>query len=180
MKLIKSDKHSEVYEDGNKIIKKYKPGQERQLKNPKWLIYFDDFNSKYDLFPKIYELTTEEEITTCVMEKLEGKTLQQTVFDAISKSILKEYRIQVMYWMKQTHDLAGCFLEYNIELSKAPGGKIIVHEDLNLNNIIVTPSGKLKLIDLDSLLIFPVKTYTPFTYYARWLSEFHNHTVHLE
>ena len=47
MKLIKSDKHSEVYEDGNKIIKKYKPGQERQLKNPKWLIYFDDFNSKY-------------------------------------------------------------------------------------------------------------------------------------
>ena len=38
MKLIKDDKHSEVYDDGNKIIKKYKPGETRQLKNSDWLI----------------------------------------------------------------------------------------------------------------------------------------------
>lgn len=188
MKLIKDDKHSEVYDDGNKIIKKYKPGETRQLKNSDWLIYFDDFNSKYDMFPKIYDVYDEGELFVCEMEKIEGDTLQNNLYHELKVnrprgiSYDKEegvVRSKVMEWIKQTHDLVGCFLEYNIEISR--DRKLFIHEDINMNNILVdSSSGKLKLIDLDSLRIYPVRKYSPFMYYSRWLSEFHNHTIHLE
>lgn len=175
MKLIKSGFDSEVYDNGNTIIKKYKFTRYNIL-DPSWLLYYDDFNSKYNILPEIYEMNIQDGIHTCVMEKIEGSPLQEHVLQAMNKQ--NQQCSEVMDYIKKSHDLIGKFLEYNIELSKQ--GNVIVHEDLNLNNIIVTESGDLKAIDIDSIRLNPIKKFSSISLYGTLITQFHNHCIHLE
>jgi hypothetical protein len=175
MKLIKSGKDCEVYDNGNTIIKKYKFIRHSIL-DPSWLLYYDDFNSKYNILPEIYEMNIKDGIHTCVMEKIEGSLLQELVLQAMSKQN-QEYS-EVMHYIKKCHDLIGNFLEYNIELSKQ--GKIMFHEDLNLTNIIVTESGDFKAIDIDSVRLNPIRKFSSISLYGTLITQFHNHCIHLE
>ena len=178
MKLIKSSPYAQVYHDDDKIVKKYGFHHGKHLIEAKFALYFDDFNSKYNMFPEIYDVYEEEELIVCEMEKIEGDTLQNNMVKAMHNQEIRDMRVKVMEWVKQTHDLVGCFLDYNTELIKT--GKVFIHEDIHMSNIVVDSSGKLKMIDLDALRVYPAKKYSPYIYYARWIAEFHNHTIHLE
>ena len=178
MKLIKSSPYAQVYDDDDKIIKKYGFVHGKHLLKTEFTLYYDDFNSKYDMFPEIYDVYEERDLIVCEMEKIEGDTLQDITLEAMRNQELGDMRGKVMEWIKQTHDLVGCFLDYNIELIKT--GKVFVHEDIHLSNILIDSSGKLKMIDLDALRVYPARKYSPFIYYVQWVAEFNNHTIHLE
>jgi len=148
--ILKEDDQSTVTQDGELIIKTFKPNHKFYIDDyEEWKNTCNHFSEAYGHFPKIIEC----DIDKIIMEKINGKTIENLVRDSREMSFKEVLhltkKIQYMYFK-----FISNLLEYNVN-----NDTMLSHSDLNYNNMYVA-NDKLVCIDLDAVKLnrFPVET----------------------
>lgn len=141
--ILKEDDQSTVTQDGELIIKTFKPNHKFYIDDyEEWKNTCNHFSEAYGHFPKIIEC----DIDKIIMEKINGKTIENLVRDSREMSFEEVLhltkKIQYMYFK-----FISNLLEYNIKYNT-----FISHNDLNRENMIIH-DNKLICVDLDSVII---------------------------
>ena len=88
--------------------------------------------SKY--FPKVYEIIEDDENVILIEEYIEGTNLEEYMMgEALEEECAVKIAIQIAQGLKSLHDYQP----------------MIIYRDLKPENIMITPEGKVKLIDFD-------------------------------
>jgi len=140
MKIIKESDIAIVYDDGDKIVKKFK--DHLNYLDIKWWNFYDDFYNQYKISPKVYDIVPHKSI---VMEKVTGLEMKHVILNA-DKSINNIH--------KQTH--LDCFkIIQEIKFFMADFSRkhniFCLHTDISVDNILMNSADSYYLIDIDSI-----------------------------
>tara|TARA_Y100000385_G_scaffold279544_1_gene329363 strand:- start:488 stop:1111 length:624 start_codon:yes stop_codon:yes gene_type:complete len=143
--ILKDSRASTVVQDGDIIIKTFKPGFELNINkfNKEWKDTCNQFGEIYGHFPKIIECDTNK----LIIEKIEGNTIEELLVRLKdSKEIEKKFefikKIQYMFFK-----FISNLFEYNVKFNT-----VLIHQDLNFSNIFIH-DNKLICVDLESTTV---------------------------
>ena len=142
--ILKDNYSATVVQDGDIIIKTFKPGFElnQNIFNKKWKDTCNQFGEIYGHFPKIIECDSNKLIT----KKVDGKSIGELL------SIIKDSKIeeQIEFIKKMQYiffKFMSNLFEYNVKYNT-----LLIHKDLTFDNMFIH-NGKLLCIDLNSTTI---------------------------
>ncbi len=149
MKLIKDTHQATVTQDGDRIIKQFKPGYKFLLQDhAQWQHTLNQFSARHRHFPRVIECSED----SLIMARAPGHAVWSESLwhgKSIQEKIAQTQQLQLMYFTFVTH-----VLQHNIEHHTH-----IAHHDLNANNMFVH-QDQLICIDLNA-----VTTDNPGEYY---------------
>lgn len=170
--ILKEDDQSTVTQDGELIIKTFKPNHKFYRDDyEEWKNTCNHFSEAYGHFPKIIEC----DIDKIIMEKVNGETIDSILrsdnkmfFTNFDERVTFIKKVQYMYFK-----FISNLLEYNVENNIS-----VKHNDLNCDNMIID-GNKLICVDLDSVDInsTPIDHYF-ITFGAHELTKFIDNALH--
>lgn len=147
MKLLKDNGHSYVYDDGDRIIKKFKPKQGLWL-SEKWFEEYKRLHKNLTCLPKVISYIPQKEI---VIEKVEGKTMREWLIDQYDLACKNN---DSFHWGKSILECIKIVSNINNEFTNysARVGRFVKHNDFTVNNVLVSSRNNYCLIDIESII----------------------------